>query len=94
MADALRTIGRDGKTNCGIARLVSPRPPVATVYPTVPGSEMARNAVRRLARATSFSPDDLAELPTIATEAGALLQEAISVEAEQHERVRAARRGE
>ena len=48
--------------------------------------EMARNAVRRLARAaTSFSPDDdLAELRTIATEADALLQEewTIAVEAE------------
>ena len=48
---------------------------------------MARNAVRRLARATAFSPDD-AELRTIATEAGDLLQErTLAVEAEQHARM-------
>jgi hypothetical protein len=35
---------------------------------------MARNAVRRLTRATAFPPDDLTGLRTIATEATALLQ--------------------
>jgi len=86
--DARRSVGRDGKTYPG-----SYHPPGSrdgrphTALSRDLG--MARHAVRRLARATAFSPDDLAELRTIASEAGELLQEwTVSVEAEEHARLR------
>lgn len=82
--DIRRTVGRDGKTYAGshdsYPHSFRSRRPYSALSRDL---EMARNAVRRLARATAFSPDDLAELRTIATEAGTLLQAwDISVEAE------------
>ena len=51
---------------------------------------MARNAVRRLARATAFTSHDHTELRTIASEARDLVQRwASAVEAEQHARLMA-----
>ena len=50
---------------------------------------IARTAVRRLARATKFTDEDLAELRIIATEAGELLRHwTVAVEANQHDRLR------
>jgi hypothetical protein len=50
---------------------------------------MARNAVRRLARAPKFADEDLAELRIIAGEAGELLRHwTIAVEANEHEQSR------
>ena len=73
--DARRTIGRDGKTYAGSPD--SYRHGSRSGRPYTPLSrdlEMARNAVRRLARVTSFSSHDFDELRTITTEAAALLQ--------------------
>ena len=84
--DAQRTIGRDGKTYAGSRD--SYRRGSRSGRPYSPLSRdlgMARNALRRLARATAFSPDDLAEMRTIASAAGDLLREwTIAVEAAQH----------
>ena len=88
--DARRTIGRDGKTYAGSRD--SYRHGSRSGRPYTPLSrdlEMARNAVRRLARAPAFSPDDLPELRTIATEAAALWGKwTTALEAKQHARLR------
>ena len=87
--DARRTVGRDGKTYAGSHASYHHGRRSRPYAPLSRDLEMARNAVRRLARATTFSPDDLAEVRTIATEATSLLQEwTIAVEAEQHVRLR------
>jgi hypothetical protein len=50
-------------------------------------TDLGSTAVRRLARATKFTDEDLAELQTIAGEAGDLLRRwTIAVEANTHER--------
>jgi hypothetical protein len=87
--DPRRTLGRNGKTYAGSrdsnAHVFRPGRPVG---PLSRDLIMARNAVRRLARATAFSPDDLAELRTIAKWAADLLAEwSLAVEAEQHARM-------
>jgi hypothetical protein len=84
--DERRSVGRDGKTYPGSYHPHGSRggrPYTALSWDL----EMARNAVRRLARATSFSPDDLAELRTIASEARDLLQGWTSA-VEEHARLR------
>jgi hypothetical protein len=89
--DPRRTVGRDGKTYAGSRDSYRRGPRSGRPYTALSRDlEMARNAVRRLARATSFSPDDLADLQTIATEAAALWGEwTTAVEAKRHARPRA-----
>jgi hypothetical protein len=71
--DPRRRVGRDGKTYAGSRDSYRRGPRSGRPYTALSRDlEMARNAVRRLARATAYSPDDLAELRTIATEAAAL----------------------
>jgi predicted DNA-binding transcriptional regulator YafY len=84
-----RTLGRDGKTYAGL-RDAYPHSfrPGRPSGPLAADLIMARNAVRRLARASAFSPDDLAELRTIAKEAADLLVEwTVAVEADQQARM-------
>jgi hypothetical protein len=86
--DARRKLGRDGKTYAASRDSYRSGSCSACPYSALSRDlKMARNAVRRLARATAFSPDDLAELRTIATEAAALWGEwTTAVEAKQHAR--------
>jgi hypothetical protein len=88
--DRRRTVGADGKTYPGShASYRHGRRPSRQWTPLIADLGIARTAVRRLARATKFTDEDLAELRIIATEAGDLLRHwTIAVEANQHERLR------
>ena len=84
--DARRTVGADGKTYPGSHEAYRHgRRPTRQWTPLVTDLGIARTAVRRLARATKFTDEDLAELRTIAGEAGELLRRwTIAVEAHEH----------
>jgi hypothetical protein len=88
--DIRRKVGADGKTYPGShASYRHGRQPSRQWTPLVTDLGMARNAVRRLARAPKFTDEDLAELRIIAGEAGELLRHwTIAVEANEHEKSR------
>ena len=87
---ARRTVGADGKTYPGSHEAYRHgRRPTRQWTLLVTDLGIARTAVRRLARATKFTDEDLAELRIIATEAGELLRHwTVAVEANQHDRLR------
>ena len=75
MPDDRRTIGTDGKTYLDSHNSYRHgRPRGRQWTPLVTDLGIARTAVRRLARAPKFMDEDLAELRTIAGEAGELLR--------------------
>jgi hypothetical protein len=88
--DVRRTVGADGKTYPGSHGFYRHgRRPSRQWTPLITDLGTARTAVRRLARATKFTDEDLAELRTIAGEAGDLVRRwTISVEANERERSR------
>jgi hypothetical protein len=91
--DARRTIGADGKTYPGShGSYRHGRRASRQWTPLITDLGTARTAVRRLARATKFTNEDLAELRLIAGEADELLRRwTIAVEAHE-DRLRAAQR--
>jgi hypothetical protein len=72
---ARRTVGVDGKAYPGSHNSYRHgRRPSRRWTPLMTDLGIARTAVRRLARVTKFTDEDLAELRIIATEAGELLR--------------------
>jgi hypothetical protein len=87
--DIRRTLGRDGKLYPGSRESYAHCRRPEREYSALHWDERARNAVRRLARASAFTDGDWAEMRTITGGANALLRHwTIAVEAGQYERSR------